>query len=76
MPRMQGRSRPEGIPVMVSKAEKKELLKAADQAGMALSVYVRVTALEAARLRVLDREQRRRRVRAFSDLAANDRDRL
>jgi hypothetical protein len=61
---------------MVSKAEKKELLKAADDAGMPLSVYCRVSSLEAARLRVLDQEQRRRRAQALSNLTANDRDRL
>ena len=36
---------------MMTEAEKSELRKAADNAGMALSVFIRVTALEAARRR-------------------------
>ena len=44
--------RPKHVPLMLSDAEKSELRKAADTAGMALSVFIRVTALEAARRRV------------------------
>ena len=36
---------------MLSEAEKSELRNAADAAGMALSVFIRVMALEAARRR-------------------------
>jgi uncharacterized protein (DUF1778 family) len=43
--------RPKHVPLMLSEAEKAELRKAADAAGMALSVFIRVTALEAARRR-------------------------
>ena len=45
--------RPRQIPLMVADEEKAELQKAADRAGMALSVFIRVTALEAARRRKL-----------------------
>lgn len=41
--------RPESIRVMVSRKEMEELQKAADQASMPISVYVRATALEVAR---------------------------
>ena len=44
--------RPDSIKVMVTKKEREELRKAADIAGMALSVFIRVSALEAARRRV------------------------
>ena len=47
------RKRPNHLPVMLSDEEKSELRKAADNAGMALSVYIRVAALEAARHRVV-----------------------
>ena len=43
--------RPKHVPLMLSEAEKAELRKAADAAGMALSVFIRVMALEAARRR-------------------------
>jgi hypothetical protein len=45
------RKRPNSFPVMLSDEEKAELRKAADAAGMALSVFLRVMALEAARRR-------------------------
>ena len=45
------RKRPNHLPIMLSDEEKKELRAAADRAGMALSVFIRVTALEAARRR-------------------------
>jgi uncharacterized protein (DUF1778 family) len=70
------RQRSDGIQVRVTKAEKDELQAAADESGMSLSVFLRVTALESARLRVLDQEQRRRRAQALSDLATNDRNQL
>ena len=44
--------RPKHVPVMLAEEEKTELQKAADIAGMALSVFIRVSALEAARRRV------------------------
>lgn len=43
--------RPKHVPLMLSDAEKTELRRAADVAGMALSVFIRVSALEAARRR-------------------------
>ena len=49
--RIYPRKRPNNFPVMLSDAEKAELRKAADNAGMALSVFIRVMALEAARRR-------------------------
>jgi hypothetical protein len=76
MSKIANRHRPDSVQVRVASSERKELQTAADEAGMALSVFLRVTGLEAARLRVLDREQRRRRAHALSDLAASDRDRL
>ena len=45
------RERAESIRVMVDENEHEELQKAAYTAGMALSVFVRVAALEAARRR-------------------------
>ncbi len=41
--------RPDAIKVMVTAKERDELRKAAMQAGMGLSVFLRVTALEARR---------------------------
>ena len=49
--RSPNRERSESIRVMVDENEHEELQKAAYTAGMALSVFVRVTALEAARRR-------------------------
>ena len=49
--RSAGLKRPRHIPLMVTEAEKGELQKAADRTGMALSVFIRVVALEAARQR-------------------------
>lgn len=43
--------RPDAIKVMVTAKERDELRKAAMQAGMGLSVFLRVTALEMARRR-------------------------
>ena len=43
--------RPEGLKVMLSEEESKELQTAADRASMGLSVFVRWAALEAARRR-------------------------
>ena len=43
--------RPKHVPIMVTEKEKAELQKAANDIGMALSVFIRVTALEAARRR-------------------------
>ena len=56
MPHSEKRSRPnlkrpESIKVMLSEEESAELQKAAEHASMGLSVFVRVTALEAARRR-------------------------
>jgi uncharacterized protein (DUF1778 family) len=45
------RKRTESIKVMTTQPEQAELQQAADQAGMALSVFVRVAALEVARRR-------------------------
>ena len=45
------RKRPNHLPIMLSDEEKTELRKAADRAGMAMSVFIRVMALEAARRR-------------------------
>ena len=43
--------RPDRLPVMLTPAERDELKEAAARAGMALSVFLRVMALEAARRR-------------------------
>lgn len=43
------KKRPISLRVLVSPAEHEELVKAADRAGMALSVYIRAMSLEAAR---------------------------
>ena len=43
--------RPRQIPLMVADEEKLELQRAADRMGVALSVFIRVHALEAARRR-------------------------
>lgn len=43
------RKRSNHLPVMLSDEEKIELRQAADRAGLALSVFIRVVALEAAR---------------------------
>ena len=45
------RKRSAHVRVMLSLTEKEELLKAADEAGMGLSVFLRWAALEAARRR-------------------------
>ena len=45
------RKRPNHLPIMLSDKERDELRKTADAAGMALSVFIRVSALEAARRR-------------------------
>lgn len=47
------RKRPAHVRVMLSWVEKEELLKAAEEAGMGLSVFLRWAALEAARRRRL-----------------------
>jgi hypothetical protein len=49
------RKRPIPIRVMLSSAEKEALSKAADETGVALSVYVRMMALEAMRKREANR---------------------
>ena len=43
--------RPARLPVMLTPAERDELKKAAHRAGMGVSVFMRVSALEAARRR-------------------------
>ena len=49
--RLPNRERPDSVRVMVAEDERDELQKAANAVGMALSVFIRVTALEAARRR-------------------------
>jgi uncharacterized protein (DUF1778 family) len=49
--KLPNRERPDSVRVMVAEDERNELQKAANAAGMALSVFVRVAALEAARRR-------------------------
>ena len=49
--RLPNRERPDSVRVMVAEDERDELQKAANAAGMALSVFIRVMALEAARRR-------------------------
>ena len=49
--KLPNRERPDSVRVMVAEDERNELQKAANAAGMALSVFVRVSALEAARRR-------------------------
>jgi uncharacterized protein (DUF1778 family) len=49
--KLPNRERPDSVRVMVAEDERNELQKAANAAGMALSVFIRVTALEAARRR-------------------------
>ena len=50
--RLPNRERADSIRVMVAEDERDELQKAANATGMALSVFIRVHALEAARRRV------------------------
>ena len=49
--RLPNRERPDSVRVMVAEDERDELQKAANATGMALSVFIRVAALEAARRR-------------------------
>ena len=49
--RLPNRERPAAIRVMVAENERDELQKVANSTGMALSVFIRVAALEAARRR-------------------------
>jgi len=49
--RLPNRERPDSVRVMVAEDERNELQKAANATGMALSVFIRVAALEAARRR-------------------------
>lgn len=50
--RLPNRERADSVRVMVAEDERDELQKAANATGMALSVFIRVMALEAARRRV------------------------